>query len=339
MTTDDYRFDIAFSFLAEDEPLAQELSDALQDRLEVFIYSKKQEELAGTDGEETFNRVFGCEARTVAVLYRENWGETPWTRIEKTAIRNRAFEKGYDFVTFIPLEKPALMPEWLPKTRIWLDLERWGVKGATVVLERKAQEAGATPRTETAVQLAQRIQRQDERERRKQSILQSPKGFALARDDLKILFTRLDELAEEISSAFNPAEPRIDGGEHGEEIFIDPAKLEIRKEHKTDRARQFCLAQPYRLDSSDPYHLAVTWSQQWANSLQNSKLSVMIWRGTPYRKLVIEAVEESTFRYDLDAAETGGWREDAGKQRFLSSAQLADEYMKLLIAQAHSKAT
>ena len=74
MTTDDYRFDIAFSFLAEDEPLAQELSDALQDRLEVFIYSKKQEELAGTDGEETFNRVFGCEARTVAVLYRENWG-------------------------------------------------------------------------------------------------------------------------------------------------------------------------------------------------------------------------------------------------------------------------
>src|ERR1039458_4546278 len=93
-----YEYDVAFSFLAQDELLATNLNDLLQDRLNTFLYSKRQGELAGTDGEQTFNSVFGEKARVVVVLYRAGWGETPWTRIEETAIRNRAFEHGYDFV-------------------------------------------------------------------------------------------------------------------------------------------------------------------------------------------------------------------------------------------------
>lgn len=65
MEPSDYKYDVAFSFLAEDEELATELNDLLQDRLRTFLYWKKQGEIAGTDGEKSFNNVFGRDARLV----------------------------------------------------------------------------------------------------------------------------------------------------------------------------------------------------------------------------------------------------------------------------------
>ena len=135
-----YEYDVAFSFLAQDELLATNLNDLLQDRLNTFLYSKRQGELAGTDGEQTFNSVFGEKARVVVVLYRAGWGETPWTRIEETAIRNRAFEHGYDFVKFIPLDDQPSVPKWLPRTQLWLGLKRWVLRGLQVYLTCHAEQ-------------------------------------------------------------------------------------------------------------------------------------------------------------------------------------------------------
>jgi len=81
---DGFKYDIAFSFVKEDEGLATQLNDHLRDRYRTFLYSRAQEQLVGTDGEETFNSVFEKEARIVAVLLRPEWGHTPWTRIEET---------------------------------------------------------------------------------------------------------------------------------------------------------------------------------------------------------------------------------------------------------------
>jgi hypothetical protein len=117
----DFEFDVAFSFHSLDEGLAIQVNDLLQDQFKTFIYSERQAMLAGTDGEETFNAVYGRKARCVVVLYRKEWGETPFTRIEQTAIRNRAFQEGYEFTLFVPSEKPPSVPTWLPKTRLWLD--------------------------------------------------------------------------------------------------------------------------------------------------------------------------------------------------------------------------
>jgi hypothetical protein len=47
---EDLRYDVAISFLSQDEPLAQSLYEELSKNLLVFVYSKKQEQLAGTDG-------------------------------------------------------------------------------------------------------------------------------------------------------------------------------------------------------------------------------------------------------------------------------------------------
>jgi hypothetical protein len=84
--------------------------------------------------------VFGQEARMVVVLYRGNWGQTPWTRIEETAIRNRAYNEGYDFVKFIPVDEPGSVPKWLPQNRLWIGLKRWGIAGAASVIEARVEE-------------------------------------------------------------------------------------------------------------------------------------------------------------------------------------------------------
>ncbi len=73
MVQDPFRYDVAFSFLGQDEALARKLVEHLRDRLRVFIYSdaERQTKLSGRDGEEAFARIFGRESRTVVVLYRQ----------------------------------------------------------------------------------------------------------------------------------------------------------------------------------------------------------------------------------------------------------------------------
>jgi hypothetical protein len=87
---EEFEYDVAFSFNALDEGVATQLNDLLSPRLKTFIYSERQREIAGTDGQESFSKVYGKTSRLVVVLFRPEWGETPWTRIERDAIKNRS---------------------------------------------------------------------------------------------------------------------------------------------------------------------------------------------------------------------------------------------------------
>src|SRR3954470_21148933 len=120
---DDFKYDVGFSFIQKDEQLALQIADRIRDRVSVFVYSERQEVFAGTDGVDQHARIYEDEARVVVILHRENWGQTDWTRVEETAIRNRGFKEGYDFLIFVPLDASA-KPKWLPKTRIWVGFER-----------------------------------------------------------------------------------------------------------------------------------------------------------------------------------------------------------------------
>ncbi|MGD8782021.1 MAG: hypothetical protein PVH88_24045 [Ignavibacteria bacterium] len=198
MDNDKYKYDIAFSFLKEDENLAIQINDLLQDRSKTFLYSKRQEDIAGTDGEKTFNEVFGKLSRCVVVLYRKKWGTTPWTRIEETAIRNRAFEDGYDFSLFLPLDRTPSVPKYLPKTQIWIGLDRWDIKGAASVIEARVQTLGGTPKEETPTDIAAKIKRDKLYESERASLIGSVKGLEVARLELKNLFDELEDFKKSI---------------------------------------------------------------------------------------------------------------------------------------------
>ncbi len=139
----DFKYDIAISFLADDEQLAVDISERINEKFEVFIYSKRQEKLAGTDGQDYFSKVFNEEARTVMILYRSRWGETPWTRVEETAIKDRWFRNGYEFLLMIPLED-ADLPKWFPKTMLYYDYKSFGLDGLPPVIYSHLKRNGAT---------------------------------------------------------------------------------------------------------------------------------------------------------------------------------------------------
>ncbi|HUJ02854.1 MAG TPA: hypothetical protein VLW75_04385 [Rhizomicrobium sp.] len=157
---DEFEYEVAFSFIASDESIAIKNADLLRDRFRVFVYSEQQKKLAGRDGEEAFAKVFAKQARVVVIFFRQEWGKTPWTRIEETAIRGRAHDQGYDFTLWVPLDKSADVPAWVPKTRLWYNLERFGDTGLRAVIEQLIQEQGGDTKPETLHERSERMQRE-----------------------------------------------------------------------------------------------------------------------------------------------------------------------------------
>ncbi len=282
---EEYKYEVAFSFLQDDESLALKINDLIQERLSTFLYSKKQEELAGTDGEESFNKVFGKEARVVVVLYRSNWGNTPWTRIEETAIRNRAFKEGYDFTLFIPLDKPPQTPKWLPKTQIWTNIERYGIVGAANIIETKVGQTGGTVREESLEERATRLKRQIDNEQKRISFLKSGEGVHTALKELNLMITHIDTSVKNISSQVG---------------------FDINVVHETNRGalqwieiydQQFCVC--------------IEWYSPFSNTLDDSRLDIVLFRGRPKRPNRFtfhepQKLRQFLFSFDLDQAQTYG---------------------------------
>ncbi len=187
MSTIEPYYDIAASFLAADESVATELAQTIAGRMSAFVYSERQRELVGRDGMSEFTRLFERDSRLVVVLYRDGWGQTPWTRVEQTAIQERGFRTGWDFLTVVNLDG-ASSPDWLPKTRMWFDYARFGMSGLAAVVEQRFQDAGGTPKIESATDLARRLRRERDAEGARVQFLATPEGVTAADAEVTALF-------------------------------------------------------------------------------------------------------------------------------------------------------
>jgi hypothetical protein len=301
---DEFKYDLAFSFLTKDETVAQQINDALQDRCKTFIYTERQKELAGTDGEVTSKRVFGREARIVAVLFRPEWGSTKWTRIEQTAIRDRAYEDGYDFCTFISMTDHVERPEWLPKTRILYGLDRFGVSGAAVVLEARLQERGGAVHEETVAEQGQRLKRASEFAAEAERFRQSEDGVRAALAAVEGLVQELEKVADELTS---------------------------------QTGMKF-LARSYQLNNhivaSPNAVLAYNWYHRYSNSLNESRLIVHFYDGIPDLPGKVpnfdkpRKLEATNFEFKLVGPSRPAWVSGATE---VAVDRMADQLMKRLM--------
>jgi len=110
MPVEEHDLDVAISFKSEDANLATDIRGRLGKSLDTFVYTAKQEELAGTDGLETLRKVFRHRAKLVVILFRSGWGETPWTRVEMEAITDRFLKQGPGFLFVITLDSAPPPP-------------------------------------------------------------------------------------------------------------------------------------------------------------------------------------------------------------------------------------
>lgn len=306
MTTQtEYLYEVGFSFLKQDELIAYELNDHIQDRLSTFIYSKKQEVLWETDGEKKFNKVFFEESRVVVVLYRDGWGETPWTKIEETAIKNRAFDNGWDFLFFINLDANSTVPSWIPKTNIWLDYQRFKTEGAIAIIEHKVKEQGGTSRQETIAEAAERLKRLRKAEKEKELFLRSQEAVTEANKELRAIIEKLKVLKPIIEDR---------------ETFLELATSE----------RTYLPMYEFGFNG---YYLCFNNSCPFQNDIANGILKVTIYEKrnheqTDYKEYIHK---QSTLIFDRDLIGNNGWSEQKTGKDFLTTDELIDKWVKQFI--------
>lgn len=197
----DYRYDIAISFLQQDELVALDLHERLSPNFDMFVYSKKQEDLAGTDGSESFRKAFREDSRLVVVLYRDGWGKTPWTRVEEGAISDRFLKEGWDWLLFIMVDSKSTPPPWLPETRIRLSLPDYGIEQAIGAIKARAQELGSRFHKEDAVERAKRLERQVAARAERKRLLGSTEGVKAAEKEAREIHAAIAQLADEIKKS------------------------------------------------------------------------------------------------------------------------------------------
>lgn len=301
-----FEYDVALSFHSKDEGLAQQLSDLLSDRFATFIYSEQQKSLAGRDGEKAFNEVFGSKARLVVILHREEWGQTPFTRIEETAIRNRAFNEGYDFTVFIPTDGKGV-PKWMPKTQLYVGLDRWGVEAAAAVIEAAVQRQGGEARPETSSDQADRMRRHRQFEQDQNNFRNGPSGIAAARTAWAMLKEELPQKTKALADGSLPITARV-GRE--QEVFV------------------------YGLGA----WMVVEWRQTYSNTLNSSFLSVEFWNGPPPSANAYSSYDEARHRtksikfdYHLFRSGGSGYIEQHGGKQQVQPAAMAEFLLKLYL--------
>lgn len=301
-----FEYDVAFSFHAKDEAPATQLNDLLQDRFSTFLYSERQKELAGTDGEKTFNEVFGIKARFVVVFYRSDWGQTPFTRIEETAIRNRAFDEGFDFTLFIPTESPANAPKWLPKPRLYYGAGRFGLMGAAAVVEARIQELGGEPRIESTADRAVRYKRAQDLRAAKAAFHDSEKGVLQATEAFDNLWLSIENHTEEMATKLG---------------------LPIKTAAKNQ----------YKLVYGIGVTMLIYWENYYSNTLNNSSLTVEFLSSVPrlFNWTNEEPQKFQVLKYDfgLLAPERFGYVNRGTKEEF-SAESLAEHVLKFLLDEA-----
>jgi hypothetical protein len=298
-----FRYDVAFSFLSRDEALADKLNGLVKERLSTFFYPEQQRILAGSNGEVALNRAFGLDSRVVAILYRPEWGETPFTRVESTAISNRVLAEGYDFALFIMLEGTSA-PPWFPKNRIWTNIERFGVESAAAIIEERVKDRGGLVRSETAEEKAARLVRDTEADSRRTALLWQ-QGGELAKKDLARVFDAIQAITDQVDASLGL-------------VFQKKARA--------------CLL------SWKNHSVVVEWDCPTLNLVKEAELRVTLQMGLPFLTTLQAAtwkpprvLRRVIYKYDVSLDGRGLWRENRQPDQGFPNEALADVCVKMLL--------
>lgn len=298
-----YEYEVAFSFLQQDEALAYQINDIIHDRYKTFIYSEHQKELIRSDGTEKFRIVFEENTRIVIVLYRESWGNTFWTRVEEGAIKRRAFEESPDFTIFVSLD--GQKPSWLSKTQIWYDFDRFGIKPLAAIIEKRIVEYGGHIREESIIDQATRQKRKILYQKELEEYLMSKDGY--------------DDGIKEVVSLLTLAESNI--------IKISGLGLLFGTSKK---ANQYYTIYGLKIG------LKFNWKIKYRDSLSESTLEIFIadgdyYNNNPNRAGNIFFKEEYVFY--RNEGNTFGWVVKTGKSDFKTTESLVNYWQKKFLEQ------
>jgi len=306
----EYQYDIAISFLHQDEPIALDLYERLSPNFEVFVYSKKQEDLAGTDGAESFRKAFREDSRLVVALYRDGWGKTPWTQIEVGAITDRFLKEGWDWLLFVMVDSKSTPPPWLPETRIRLSLPDYGIEQAAGAIKARTQELGSQVHKEDAVKRAKRLERQVAARAERKRLLASPEGVKAAESNGREIHTEIGRLAEAINNSAENLKLLV--GSSQDSSVITNGRVSV----------------------------VVYFRSMYANTLENSFLVIREMNGRvllPQERgkyiVVTKPKELTAYKFDPDITSDKEWcwRSQSYPNRYYTSGDIAENALRVFL--------
>lgn len=304
MPIENPRYDVAISFLTQDEGTAAAIHQKLSEGLQVFFYPRKQEELVGTDGLESMRKPFFDESRVMVVLYRERWGKTPWTRVEETAIKEACLTHGWERLLFVVLDQSSVLPTWLPRTHIRLSFQEYGLEQTVGAIKVRVQEQGGQYLPLTPLKRAQMLKAEEDF-RRAKGRMSSQEGIEAILNSVYELFTEVKRLCDEVTA---------------QGLIQIRCGIEFQERSQL----QSCGV------TDGQVSLSVNWNQLYTNSLEHSGLVVREFEGgfpPPGPYVVVNPpreISKTTYSPDLSLARKYGWKEDGGDE-FLSSTALAEQ--------------
>lgn len=299
---DDFKYDVAISFLVQDISIATALYDNLSESLNVFFYPRNQEELAGTDGLESMRAAFLEESRLNVVVYRERWGNTPWTGVEAAAIRDSCLNCEFRNVFFFMVEPKDRKPKWLPDTRVRFNYGEFTLEQAVGAIKARVQERGGHFQPLTPLKKAELL-RAEEKYQRAKNRMSSEEGVQRIQEELALLFRRVESQVGELKS-------------HGHSGLECEANL---PDHVILRHRNVGMI--------------IRWRQKWINSLEDSGLfvekynSTLIFNSELGSKMYFanpRIIHTHQFAPELSRGFAYGWKATQGTNDFISTQNLAD---------------
>lgn len=297
-----YKYDIAFAFLEKDEPFVEQFNDLLKDRFKIFLKSKKLELKDYLEQEIFLLDAFKKQSRCVVLFFRNKWGATPYTLIEEKAIRTRISEEGTERLFIIALDNPPVVPKYLSKAKIYNELVISGIKGTVDFIEEQVKSLGGGITEELPSNAKIEIKEEPNFEVENSKFLESVSGLEIAAIELKKLFNALESEKNKVT-------------ESDKNIFIDFQKDDYNCYLKCGvfSIRFYLKGDKTNLQLDSPLYFEYQ-KQDETSEDQN-----------------ILSVEE--FHFEIKKIGVYGWIKGKDGESFVSSKQLAEDSIKLLLRQ------
>ncbi|HTF65881.1 MAG TPA: hypothetical protein VK638_24640 [Edaphobacter sp.] len=302
------KYDVAISFLVQDSALAQVLADKLSEGLEVFFFPHNQEELAGTDGLESMRVAFKSDTLLNVVLYRERWGNTPWTAVEAAAVKDSCLATGFRSLFFFVVQPTTKLPDWLPDTHVRFNYSDFTLEQAVGAIKMRVQERGGHFTPMTAAKRAGILKAEDSY-RWAKSEMNSSQGLDKISLQVKEMFIEIERQCEEVNAASH-------------------LQLEFETQYVPGNAHQVCILR------NDRVGMIVIWRQTNSNTLEGSGLFVQEFNGRMLFNSEIgrlmqlkrpDQVAEHKYEPELSRCREYGWKVKGSSTEFITSVAFAEK--------------
>ena len=139
---DQFEYDVALSFAAEDRTVAEEFANLLRTKnIKVLSDEYQAVELGGSDFVTHIAELYRTKARFCVMLISVHYPLKKWTKTERTAARNHALRDAEEYILPVQVDDTEL--PGIKQAQIYRDLRQHSIEGIVDFLEQKLVQTKA----------------------------------------------------------------------------------------------------------------------------------------------------------------------------------------------------